>query len=520
MISEDEKYILYQNPYVIEQLQVFLREYNNVDEEMFIVYLLSKAQKDFLFFCKLFYPYVATRKANLIIHQGVLILCELLQLDFERKIALPFIINIMPRAGKTTIATILYTAFLFANSDEEIALNFTKSSDTAKDNHRYINRILKSGLFSFYLKNQPKINSCVSFINDQSYVRSATIYTSAIGGNATLVNIDDPNDIAKTDSADNIKVFNVVVNSLEQRAGGLVKNTRPMRVIQQRISKNDLTGLLLSSYKDTFILIKIKEYEPVDVIIEIPLVDGTIHTITRKAGHLINDQKVLKRVERDKQVMSTYMSLYQQEPPDNLDGIVIFKRDEISVFEGEVIDLVGLFITTDLSYTKMGDKLCFCLWGVRQYNDKKELVLLDILYDNFDENIKRVPLLAMFYERSKAFQNQHHKKIFFDKIFIENAGNKALVGEFLDYNLPVYELNRSNKSNYFGGAKRDRALVVMGYKWKIDIKVHKSLIGTEAYENAIREFDITTLETIGTNQGKDDFLDNIIDAVGLTYNYS
>ena len=54
MISFDEKTLLLNNPYVVEELNTFLQQYNTEKEELFYIYLLSKAQKDFLFFCKLF----------------------------------------------------------------------------------------------------------------------------------------------------------------------------------------------------------------------------------------------------------------------------------------------------------------------------------------------------------------------------------------------------------------------------------------------------------------------------------
>ena len=499
MINFDEKTLLLNNPYVMEELNTFLQQYNTEKEELFYIYLLSKAQKDFLFFCKLFYPYVATGNANLIIHQGVLIMCEILQLDFERKIAQPFIINIMPRAGKTTIATILYTAFLFANSDEEIILNFTKSSFTTKDNHRYLNNILDSYLFSFYLKEKPNTKSFESFINEKSYVRSATIYTSSIGGNATLVNIDDPNDISKIDSADNSRVFNVVVDSLKKRASGLVKNVRPLRVIQQRIGINDLTGLLLSTYNN-IIHIKLKEYEPDDVVIDIPLVDGSIYKIKRTAGHLINTPEVLKQIEEDKQVMPKYMALYQQEPEIareqlifNLDSFVFIDKNYI---DNQIIKMS--LLTTDLSINDEGtdnDFTCFCLWLI---TEDYKLILFDCFYKKLHYSVDRTELLASFYNRHSILKPM---------ILMENAGDASFRKSQLlkNYNIKDIKIierrgrpDISKPDTLFAGSKEIRLLNASEY-----VNIHKVFIKEEYKAIVLNEAKSITLQTV--NKVHDDF---------------
>ena len=413
----------------------------------------------------------------------------------------------MPRAGKTTIATILYTAFLFANSDEEIVLNFTKSSFTTKDNHRYLNNILDSYLFSFYLKEKPNTKSFESFINEKSYVRSATIYTSSIGGNATLVNIDDPNDISKIDSADNSRVFNVVVDSLKKRASGLVKNVRPLRVIQQRIGINDLTGLLLSTYKNTFIHIKIREYETDDVIIEIPLADGTIHKIKRTAGHLINTPEVLKQIEEDKQVMPKYMALYQQEPAIAREQL-IFNLDSFVFVDNKYIDNQAVkmaLLTTDLSNDNQGvdnDFTCFCLWIIT--NDYK-LILLDCFYKQLHHSVDRTELIASFYNRHSKLKPM---------ILIENVGENSFRKSQL---LKKYNINDvkiierrgipdiSKPNSLFAGSKEIRLLNASEY-----VNVNKVFIKEEYKTIVLNEAKSITLQTV--NKVHDDFCDNLADA--------
>ena len=518
-ISLVEKQLLYQNKYVIEELGEFIKKYDNQSEKLFIVYLLLKAKKDFLFFCKLFYPF-ASGKETLDIHDGIRIECAVLQLHYERKINVPLVINTCPGHGKSTIIEILYSAFLIFNEPQQIIKSFTSSGKTLKENLPLFNEVVKSDLYKMGTNyKNTKTNSNGYYINNVLVKTMTTLGTSITGGNATQIIVDDANESDKIDGV----IFENVNNKIHRSVLTRLRPKQDMRqpiFTQQRVCLNDNTNYLIETYKKAnkpILHIVIKQFEPNDVVYKIPLANGEIFEITRKAGVLWDNKEILEIVELAKVNQFVYLTQYQQSPELAI-NIGLFKPHFFNSYKTlDEFELKDVFITTDVAYSSEGDYMCICAWCLAYTKNThiKKLLLLECFYEKQENIIDRASCIKTYYDKYKNYY-YNNNPIHFINLLIEHNGNNALISDLIRLEVSFFLLERSGSFNEFAGSKAIRASSAVSKLSYNYVLFSEDFIKTDIYEKIQRELNTNTIETIGKAGNTDDFCDVLSDAIILS----
>lgn len=437
--------------------------------------------------------------------------------NFEKNKEYRFlVINALPRIGKTTIASFFMAYYLakdntrkiiYTSYSNELLQSCSNSLRTIMTCEDYIlmfganiedviNEIEEQGKHTIIKEDLTKrkdvFNSKLFFLKNGGQVRFASMKSAITGFGCDIAICDDPNNPADRFSQkvkDNAKNF--FVNVLNSRLDD--KKTGRIMCLQQRVARDDVSGYLLSRPEYKYKHIKI------------PLIDDNNEcTLPDEYG-----EEEIKWVQADK---LNYLCQYQQEPP-RIEGMAIFERKEFEDWNNDLSNLHGLFITTDLSFTKDNDHLCYCMWGYTKQQENSNLILLDILYARFERNIDRIELLKSFVLKNKHFQEQGKKKIHLDYILIEENGNYPLMNDISKIQERVYLMNRNGKKGQFSGLKSDRAIRIWGYKPNIKLFNLPHLHGDDTFETACEEFNKTSIDIVGKAQATDDFIDNVMDAM-------
>ena len=508
--DKEEIKLLLNNPYFVQELQDLINtikdkqvniDLSKITINQCIEYVLERCENDFLLFCKIFFPYVSVGGGNLMVHQGTEILCRVMTLIYEKKIPSKKIvlINIMPRSGKTLTCDTLFSAWLFAKGKNIIEKTYTSSQATATEKHKLFNYLVKTSLYRYFIDKYWKnvslqTNSGTTTFNPISFKTTNTIGTSAIGGDASFVILDDPNNPQVFAGKECEMVVNVFSKSLSTRNLG-VKDAYPNVIIQQRVSPNDLSGWLLEYQKDNLIHICLREYEDHDVDIEIPLKDGTTEILHRKAGHLRDDPEFLEHVEQKKKEPYTYQALYQQNPA-MAENELLFKPDNFYFYDKNIEGkFKACWITADMSVDGKGDS-DFTAIGYWEVIDDK-IVLIDLFYDRFDVSVDRLELLRTMYNK----HNTHSPYI----ILEDAQTNKWLQRDLAQVNIPCRIVARSGNASPFAGSKLQRFLTA-----SFTINTHTVCIPVEYKQKILNELNLITAKTV--NSVHDDFADILSDS--------
>lgn len=510
--DKEEIKLLLNNPYFVQELQDLINTIQNqqvnidlskITINQCIEYVLDKCEEDYLLFCKIFFPYVSVGNGNILLHDGVKSLCKVMSLVAYHKIASNKIvlINIMPRSGKTLTCDVLFSAWMFARGEQVIIKSFTSSSKTSEEKHALFNKVISTSLFRYFIDKcnqydarKVKITSDKTTFNEISYKTSSTVHTSAIGGDASIVIMDDPNNPQIFAGKECEKVVNIYSKTLSTRNLG-VKDAYPNVIIQQRVSPNDLSGWLLEYQKDNLIHICLREYEDHDVDIEIPLKDGTTEILHRKAGHLRDDPEFLKHVEQKKKEPYTYQALYQQNPA-MAENELLFKPDNFYFYDKNIEGkFKACWITADMSVDGKGDS-DFTAIGYWEVIDDK-IVLIDLFYDRFDVSVDRLELLRTMYNK----HNTHSPYI----ILEDAQTNKWLQRDLAQVNIPCRIVARSGNASPFAGSKLQRFLTA-----SFTINTHTVCIPVEYKQKILNELNLITAKTV--NSVHDDFADILSDS--------
>lgn len=182
----------------------------------------------------------------------------------ERKIR-KLLITIPPRKGKSRIASIFWTTWVWTRFPGEQFLCSSYSGDLSIEHNIYARRIIQS---DWYQKNWGKLFRLVGdqnrkgyFQNDHSGYRMAT----SVGGVGTgfggsVILVDDPHNVKEAPSkAKREAVIKWWTQAMSTRLNN--PKTGVMVVIQQRCHKNDLAGFLIEQ-DDWEHLNMPEEYDP------------------------------------------------------------------------------------------------------------------------------------------------------------------------------------------------------------------------------------------------------------------
>lgn len=176
-------------------------------------------------------------------------IAEHLQACSERKIT-KLLINMPPRAGKSTLVSVLYPAWLWTHSPAEKILSSSYALDLARRDSNWTRRVVSS---KWYQERWPHValtedqNTKGAFENTQTGLRQITSTrgaTTGLGGNHLLS--DDPHNAVEAESAvyreQTIQWFR---ESWSTRANP--GKPAVMVVVMQRLHQNDLSGFLIGA---------------------------------------------------------------------------------------------------------------------------------------------------------------------------------------------------------------------------------------------------------------------------------
>ena len=346
------------------------------------------------------------------------------------------VINIPPRAGKTTLA-IYFIAYCFAKNPACQFIYTSYSQELLGDNSRRLGAILQSNIYQqMYLQNfnvEDKIEKTIDSFWDEYYrnenkefkITSRKITTnyggcilfSSMGSQITGFGFSTRNSEGFTGSCivdDGNKPNDIRSKRIRQKTQDYYNDvllTRannsnaPIINIQQRLHIDDLSGYLLKEYN--FNLLKK------------PLVENGICLLPKQ----YNENR-LKELQKEN---ARWLAQYQQEPI--ADGGNLIKSEWFKRYIQEPKTFNNIFITCDTAYSikTTADNSVFSLWGILDNN----LYLLD-LYKNKMEfpSLKRE--LQNFYLKSKNKFNN------LSTIYIEDkASGQSLLQELKDFGLPI-----------------------------------------------------------------------------------
>ena len=185
-------------------------------------------------------------------------LCSELQASAERVFAgeaCPYdlIVNIPPGTSKSTIASVMYRAWIWARMPHAQFIATSHNSDLAMDLSAKARKVIRSPK---YMRLFPEIVICKNADNKSywentlgGWSMSVGMGSSPIGKHAHFIIVDDPIDpkSAGSDSAKLAAANDFITNTLTSRK--LLGGIAFMVMIQQRLAQNDPTGYMLDLVK-------------------------------------------------------------------------------------------------------------------------------------------------------------------------------------------------------------------------------------------------------------------------------
>jgi hypothetical protein len=247
--------------------------------------LIKKAKEDFKSFVYLFYNEVsAGNNFESSLHTDILI--KICQLKADRKLTKDVNIIIPPGHTKTTICNVLYTAFLLIKYPNLRKVYGCNSKEEGLKRNEDVINIMNTAEYKQIAGDNILRSTAKGWIKTNKgggrRVVSTDIATRFTGGDADMLLIDDANDTTGT-----LNDFDKVQDWFYKKAERRLRRTKfdlGVFNIQQLTGEGCLANILMKR-KNTFTL-ALKAYEENDVIIKIPLADGTTYDFFRPKGFL------------------------------------------------------------------------------------------------------------------------------------------------------------------------------------------------------------------------------------------
>jgi predicted phage terminase large subunit-like protein len=175
-------------------------------------------------------------------------ICSHLQALFERKFT-KLLINVPPRSGKSTIASVLFPAWVWTHSPEEKILSASYQEGLSMDASVSARRLIES---EWYQERWPHVKLMMDQNAKKKYdntalgrrqITSTDGVTTGLGG--TIKILDDPHNVQDVESAvlrEGVVQWFREAWSTRQNPGG----REPIEiVIMQRVHQNDVSGYIL-----------------------------------------------------------------------------------------------------------------------------------------------------------------------------------------------------------------------------------------------------------------------------------
>lgn len=356
------------------------------------------------------------------------------------------IINIPPRCAKSSLTSVAFPAFTWAQKHVSDTsgpgvqfLHASYAQSLSLRDSTKCRRLIESpwyqGLWGDRFALMSDQNTKTRFDNDRGGSRlSTSVGSSLTGEGGNIIVVDDPNAAQEAFSEATI------ASTIEWWDGALSTRlnnakTGAFVVIQQRLGEEDLTGHILSkSHSDWTHLCLPMRYEP----------ERSFHTVIgwkdprKEAGELLWPERFgEKEVEGLEREMGPYKAAGQlQQRPEPKGGGVI-KREWWQLFEGEKFPALDYVIAAlDTAYTTKteNDFSALTVWGVFSGGDQKALATrvfgrdsetISIIQRTYTEEHPKVMMLFAWQERLELHDlvikvQESMKQFKVDKLLIEN----------------------------------------------------------------------------------------------------
>jgi len=284
------------------------------------------------------------------------------------------IINVPPRSSKTSLATICFLPWIWAqsshgpNSGPHVSAMYVSYNESLSMEHNVAcRRLIKSEWFQSLWGDRfsllDDVDTKSAFANDKGGKRFiSSIGSRVTGKGADIIVLDDPNATNDAESEAVLKTTNDYYdNTLRSRLNN--KKTGAIICIQQRVAEQDLTGHLLEKYPGEFDHFMVPlEFEPDR---SFPTSIGWQDPRTEDGEPLWPERFDEEFVAGEKRNPWVYAAQYQQRPAPRGGGII--KSDWWTLWDAKeypLFDYVLASLDTAYGSKETADHSAMTIWGV------------------------------------------------------------------------------------------------------------------------------------------------------------
>lgn len=287
------------------------------------------------------------------------------------------ITNVPPRTGKTSLFSIAYPAWVWAqrerspNSGPHVKFLYVSYNESLSREHSVAcRRLVKS---EWYQERWPHVRITDDVDNLSKFETTAggsraisSIGSRVTGKGADIIVVDDPN--ATNDLSENKlkEVTDYFDNTLRSRLNN--KKTGAILIVQQRTAENDLTGHILEHYPSEYDHIMIPMLFEPDRSYESSI--GWKDPRTYAGEPLWPERFNEKFINAEKKTKYTWCGQYQQRPEVAGGGII--KREWWQPWDRTAfppMDLIVASLDTAFTTKKENDPSAMTVWGVFSTDD-------------------------------------------------------------------------------------------------------------------------------------------------------
>ena len=298
------------------------------------------------------------------------------------------ILNVPPRSSKTSIATICFPAWVWAqsrkgpNSGPHVSFMYVSYNESLSMEHNVAcRRLIKSEFYQERWGSRFKLledsDTKSAFINDKGGRRFITSIGSRVTGKGgDVIILDDPNATNDAESEAILKATNDYYdNTLRSRLNN--KKTGAIVNIQQRVAEADMSGHLLEKYGDEF------EHFMVPLLFEPDRSFGTSvgwkDPRTYEGEPLWPERFDDKFVEGEKKNPWVFASQYQQRPAPKGGGII--KTEWFNLYNAENRDGKLIYPPFDMIIAS-----CDTAYAAKSESDHSAMTIWGVFYENLTNN--------------------------------------------------------------------------------------------------------------------------------------
>ena len=366
------------------------------------------------------------------------------------------ILNVPPRSSKTSIATICFPAWVWAqsvkgpNSGPQVSFMYCSYNESLSMDHNVAcRRLIKSEWYQSMWGDRFKLlddsDTKSSFMNDKGGRRFITsIGARVTGKGADIIILDDPDATNDAESEVILKTTNDYYdNTLKSRLNN--KKTGAIICIQQRVAESDMSGHLLEKYPGEFEHFMVPlEYDPDR---SFPTSIGWKDRRTVEGEPLWPERFDEKFVAGEKKNPWVFAAQYQQSPAPKGGGIIL--REWWNLHEAPngiypPFDYILASLDTAYGQKEEADHSAMTIWGVFSESLVSQVRPNHIgedgrpVHDNAGPNVF-APKVMLVYAWSESLQFneliervvKECRKYKVDKLLVENKASGISVAQEL-----------------------------------------------------------------------------------------